>query len=138
MTEQEVEAFEALVGEAVRDTKAAAAVFGDALAETQAILDKLDEIQSPKELEEFMEGRCKGNTLAYTLVTLVAPLRGIKGGMKPKHALAMFEAAERCEQDANVIERQIFWQQLVDSVGRDDVIKQLLAVAAARKAGKPN
>lgn len=138
MTEQEVEAFEALVGEAVRDAQVAANVFKDALAETQAILDKLAEIQSPKELEEFLEGRCKANTLAYTLVTLVAPLKGIKGGMKPKHALAMFEAAERCEQDASVIERQIFWQQLVDRVGRENLIEQLLNVAAARKAGKPN
>lgn len=124
--------------EGVRDAKAAAEVFKSAVEEAELLAGSIGGFTSVDEVNRFMEARCNMNTLVYALLTLVAPLREIPGGMKPKHALVMYEAATDCDLLAGQIERANRWQQMVDHLGRDNMLEQLMDVIAARKAGRPN
>lgn len=124
--------------EGVKDAKAAVEVFKLAVEEAELLAGSIGGFTSIDEVEKFMEARCNVNALTYTLLTLVAPLREIPGGMKPKHALAMYEAAVDCDRLASQIERAAHWQAMVDHLGRDNLIEQIMDVVAARRAGKPN
>lgn len=114
------------VGEVVE----AVAVLTDAIRVAKVMETDLLAARSVEELDMVMEKIGRATPLPYLMVTLVGPLRGVEGGLKPVHAAAMLECAMQVETMA----QQMSWQARFAGMGTEEIVKALVEMAAHKKA----